>query len=410
MPGETLAETIRSSDGLETAEALRLGTQIARALEAAHARGVVHRDLKPDVMVTPDGTAKVLDFGLAVQAAAPGSADSGTRTSTGTSSEGVQGTPGYMAPEQVRGEDVDARADIWAFGCVLYECLVGTPAFRGRTHAELHAATLHVDLEMGRLPESLPEPVRVLLRRCLTRDLGRRQQSMGDARLALQEALGMAPVTPAAPEAETANPNNLPRDMSHFIGREAQLAELAASLDENVLITLTGSGGSGKTRLSTELGRRVLGRFDGGVWLAELAPISDPALVAPIVATAFGVEHEVKRPLAETVAEHLKGRKALLIIDNCEHVLESATELTQALLRSVPGLRVLATSREALGVAGERSYRVPSLTLPDAVAAPVTPRKPATPHRGTPNRRDAEWPHHAGGPGWPPGGYRPAPR
>jgi predicted ATPase len=392
VPGNTLAETIRSRSGLDTEDALRLGAQVARALEAAHARGVVHRDLKPgNIMVTPDGTAKVLDFGLAVQAAASSGDNSGTRTSTGTPNGGVQGTPGYMAPEQVRGEDVDGRADVWAFGCVLYECLAGAPAVRGRTHAELHAATLHADPEPGRLPESLPEPVRALLRRCLTRDLASRQQSIGDARLILQEALGAAPVTPDVPEAAaTANPNNLPHDTSHFIGRQVQLTELDAIIEENVLLTLTGAGGSGKTRLSTELGRRVLYRFDGGVWLAELAPVSDPVVVTAVVAEAFGVQEEANRPLAESIGRHLGGRKALLILDNCEHVLEAATELTQALLRTVPGLRVVATSREALGVAGERSYRVPSLTLPPPVsgspsahrATPVS-RTPQ-PARGTP--------------------------
>ena len=389
VPGRTLAEAIRSRAGLETEETLRLGAQIARALEAAHVRGVVHRDLKPgNVMVTPDGTAKVLDFGLAVQASGKGP-DSGTRT--GTPSGGVHGTPGYMAPEQIRGEDVDARADIWAFGCLLYECLAGVPAIRGRTHAELLAATLHGDPELGRLPESLPQPVRSLLRRCLTRDLGSRQQSMGEVRIALQETLGVEPVTPDTPEKTATHPNNLPRDASHFIGREVELENLAAILDQNVLLTLTGAGGSGKTRLSTELGWRLLGRFDGGVWLAELAPISDPVLVSTAVAGAFGVTEDPKQPLAVMIAHRLHGRKALLVLDNCEHLLESASDLVQALLRSVPSLRIVATSREALGVAGERSYRVPSLSLPPEISSagrdtpkPGSKPTPSVPHRATP--------------------------
>jgi class 3 adenylate cyclase len=159
-------------------------------------------------------------------------------------------------------------------------------------------------------------------------------------------------------------PNNLPQQVTSFVGREQQLEEVKQRLRTQRLLTLAGAGGSGKTRLSLQVGADLVGEFGDGVWLAELAPISDPALVPQIIAAAVGVREEPDRPLRQTLLAFLRDKDLLLILDNCEHLLAACAELADVLLRDCPGLRVLASSREALGIAGENIYRVPSLSLP----------------------------------------------
>ena len=207
VPGEDLA--VRLSRGpIPIDEAIAIARQIADGLEAAHEQGIVHRDLKPaNVKIRPDGTIKVLDFGLA-KGVAPISGVSGTSTQSNsqtvlspakTELGVVLGTAAYMAPEQARGRPVDRRADVWAFGCVLYQMLTGIAPFQGDDTSTIIAAILTSDADFGQLPSSLPQPIRRLLRRCLEKDPAKRLNWIGDARLDLDEAaLGPAdsPVPP----------------------------------------------------------------------------------------------------------------------------------------------------------------------------------------------------------------------
>jgi len=156
-------------------------------------------------------------------------------------------------------------------------------------------------------------------------------------------------------------PNNLPAQLTTFIGREKEIAEIKASLNSARLVTLTGSGGTGKTRLSIEVGTQVLANFSNGVWLIELAPLSDPAQIIPALAQAFGLQELPFNPLANIVADYLRDKKLLLILDNCEHLIAACARLANDLLHQCTGLRILASSREALGIAGEVAYRTPSL-------------------------------------------------
>jgi hypothetical protein len=160
--------------------------------------------------------------------------------------------------------------------------------------------------------------------------------------------------------------HNLPASLTSFVGREREMLETRRLLSMTRLLTLTGAGGSGKTRLALEVARSLSGVYTDGVWLTELAPLSDPALVPKAVAQAVGVREQPGRPLTETLAGHLRSRNLLLILDNCEHLVEAAAHLAEVLLRACPGLRVLATSREVLGVKGEVVLPVPSLSVPDA--------------------------------------------
>jgi non-specific serine/threonine protein kinase len=154
-------------------------------------------------------------------------------------------------------------------------------------------------------------------------------------------------------------------ELSSFVGREKELAEVKRLLGETRLLTLTGSGGCGKTRLALAAAGELSEAFEEGVWLVELAPLADPSLVAQAVAATLGVREQPGRSLTEMLSGYLGSKKVLLVLDNCEHLIEACAELAEALLRFCPGLRVLATSREALGITGEMASPVPSLSLPD---------------------------------------------
>ncbi|HEY5983212.1 MAG TPA: adenylate/guanylate cyclase domain-containing protein [Anaerolineales bacterium] len=159
-------------------------------------------------------------------------------------------------------------------------------------------------------------------------------------------------------------PNNLPVQITSFIGREHELEQAKERLLSSRLLTLIGPGGTGKTRLSLQLAAETLHLFPDGVWVAELASITDPSLVERSVAAVFGVREQMGMPLHELLLDYLRLKDLLLIVDNCEHLVESCAQLIEQLLHGCPKLKIVASSREALGIAGETVYRVPSLTLP----------------------------------------------
>src|SRR5260370_14969179 len=148
-------------------------------------------------------------------------------------------------------------------------------------------------------------------------------------------------------------PNNLPAEVSSFIGRERQLAERRRLLRKSRLITLTGPGGAGKTRLALRLAADILDRHSDGVWLVDLAPLNDARLLEQTVASTCGVPEEQRRPMLEVLVEHLGAYRTLLILDGCEHLVDPCAALVSSLLRSCPRLTLLVTSREPLGVPGE---------------------------------------------------------
>jgi len=209
VSGEDLAEVV-SRGPVPLAEALAIARQVAEALEAAHEAGIIHRDLKPaNIKVRPDGTVKVLDFGLAKAAdsttTSANAANSPTLTARATEMGVILGTAAYMAPEQARGKPVDRRADIWAFGVVLYEMLTGRRAFDGEDVSLTLSQVLQREPDFDALPADLPQAVRRLLRRCFEKDPRRRLSAIGDARLELEErddpasAVAATPVTQPQP-------------------------------------------------------------------------------------------------------------------------------------------------------------------------------------------------------------------
>jgi serine/threonine-protein kinase len=207
--GEDLSARIDRGP-IPVADAARIAIQIAEALEVAHEKGIIHRDLKPgNVKVTEDGAVKVLDFGLAkamgIHPLSGSSGEDWTQSPTlapgGTQAGMLLGTAGYMSPEQARGKPVDRRADIWGFGCVLFEMLGGRKAFDGETVTDVLGAIVHKAPEIDKLPADVPRRIRDLIDRCLQKDQSRRLQSIGDARIALQEWLENPEAAEAAPAA-----------------------------------------------------------------------------------------------------------------------------------------------------------------------------------------------------------------
>jgi eukaryotic-like serine/threonine-protein kinase len=239
VPGQTLAERLAGGVVL-VEEALRTCSQIAEALGAAHQKGITHRDIKPaNIKVTPEGRVKVLDFGLAkVTPKSPTEWDAEAATLTAMTQAGmILGTPAYMSPEQVRGEPVDKRADIWAFGCVLYELVTGRRPFRGGSIAEIMASVLKTEPDWQPLPDETPAKVRDLLRRCLQKDLSRRLSDIADARKDIDNAL-VAPVRGGvvAPERGVASLAVLP--FANGSG-DPQMEYLSDGLTESIILSLS---------------------------------------------------------------------------------------------------------------------------------------------------------------------------
>ncbi len=205
VEGLTLADRVAKGP-LSLRESFGIAKQIADALDAAHERGIVHRDLKPaNIKITPEGVVKVLDFGLAKVFAGDASGLDLTQSTTvtvgGTHEGAILGTAAYMSPEQARGQPVDKRADIWAFGCVLYEMLTGRLPFPGQTVSDVIAAILEREPDWSALPASTPSNITKLLTRCFDKSARTRLRDIGDARLELEDALNPINVTTAGPVA-----------------------------------------------------------------------------------------------------------------------------------------------------------------------------------------------------------------
>jgi predicted ATPase/DNA-binding SARP family transcriptional activator len=234
------------------------------------------------------------------------------------------------------------------------------------TFEEGHAHLMRLYALLGRPERALSQYER--LRDALVRGLGT-QPAATTRHLRDEIALGMLPSAPlsALPQEEkppAAGRHNLPAARTSFVGREREMVELKRTLAMTRLLTLTGAGGSGKTRLALEVARDLIGSYPDGVWLVELAPLSEGDLVAQEVAGALEVPERPGEPLSDTLVDALGDKGLLLVLDNCEHLVEAAAQLVDALLNSCPRLGVLATSREPLGIGGELLWQVAPLSLP----------------------------------------------
>lgn len=337
----------RRPSGLD--EVLAVARQICAALDHAHTHGIIHRDLKPEnVLITPDGAAKLMDFGLARSAASR------------TSLEGaLVGTVFYLAPEQALGQAIDGRVDLYALGVMLYELTTGQLPFTGDDPLAIIAQHLHAPVVPARTHRAdLPPALDTLILNLLAKAPGDRPASASEVGTALA-AMTVELQSPAEPR------HNLPLSLSSFVGRERELAQVTHLLSTSRLVTLVGAGGCGKTRLALQAARALIGDYPDGVWLVELGTLSDPALIVHKIASALGLSEETERPLLDLLIDYLRAKHALLVLDNCEHLIAACATLAQTLLQACPNLCLLATSRETLGIAGESVFGVPSLSVPD---------------------------------------------
>ena len=351
-----------------------IAVQIADALAAAHAKGIMHRDLKPaNIMIGPEGRAKILDFGLAKLAAPAGEGLSATLAEHPLTQPGtILGTFGYMSPEQARGEPGDFRSDLFSFGAVLYEMATGRRAFGGSTQVDALAAVIRDQPEpIGRINPQTPAPLQWAVERCLAKNAHDRYNSTLDLLNELSAILGSISQPIAAP---AATPHNLPAQRTALVGREQELegARQLVLQPQVRLVTLTGPGGIGKTRLAVELGRKLLDEFPGGVYFVPLDRINDAELVASEIANAVGIRQTGDRAIAVALQEHVRActEPTLLLLDNFEHVL-AASALVTDLLSSSDQLTIVVTSRAALRLYGEYEFPVPPLELPDSKTSPV---------------------------------------
>ena len=375
VDGESLAERIRRGP-IPLEDALQISRSIALALKAAHDTGIVHRDLKPgNVMLSATGVVKVLDFGIArlTRGSSPlDRPDDTTRTAL-TEAGVVMGTPAYMSPEQIRAAEQDARTDVFAFGCVLYEALSGVAAFQGATSAEVMGSILFSEPNWLALPTTAPLAVQEFLRRCLEKDPNRRLPDMGAVRDEVEALLEGRPTgTVATIAEESPKRHNLPHQLTSFVGRRREVDDCARQLEHGRLVTLTGMGGSGKSRLMLRVAEELRGRYPDGVWLVDLTAFSDSTRATGALLAALGLREVPGESLTRTLIAYLRDKKALLLFDNCERMLEAVAEQIVALLRECPHVQVLATSREALHIPGERANPVPPLALPAQVDDPET--------------------------------------
>ena len=363
VDGQTIDNAIPPG-GMPTTQILATTIMLGDALDAAHSKGIVHRDIKPtNVLLTPDGRIKVLDFGLARSRST--TSVHTTLSEATTRTDAILGTMPYMSPEQLTGQVVDHRSDIFSLGVMLFEMAAARRPFEGGSQAELVSAILRdPPPPLLRLRPDLPAPLAELIESCLAKDPRNRPGSAGQIRDRC-ESMRRESERDSAPAPRTrpaSSPGNLPLSLDSFVAREPELAGIIDRLASVPLVTLTGVGGTGKTRLAIEAAHRLAPTFPDGSWLVDLAPIPHSEAVTNAVGDLLGVVQQPGKTLTQSIVDALRHRALLLVIDNCEHVLDATAQLVTSMTRQCAGVRILATSREPLEVSGEHVFRLQSLT------------------------------------------------
>ena len=357
--------------------------QVAEALQYAHEQKLIHRDIKPENMLVGRNNEVLLsDFGIAIVA----------HNSHSQQTQDTAGTIAYMAPEQIQAHPSPA-SDQYALGVVVYEWLSGDRPFHGSL---LEIATKHTLVPPPSLCEkapTLPSTVEHVVLKALAKDPRQRFANVQAFALALEETSLPAARSNGEDAGRTifvstseyptkagqvSGPlkmqlNNLPTQLTPLVGREQELTAVCTLLrrPEVRLVTLTGTGGVGKTRLSLQVMADLLADFADGVCFISLAPISNPELVIPTISQTLGLKENGDQLLLDPLKASLRDKQLLLLLDNFEQVLTAAPRLSE-LLMACPNLKLLVTSRAVLHIRGEHEYPVPPLALPDLKRLPET--------------------------------------
>ena len=384
---DSLETRIQRGGPLPLNEVLRIGVKIAGALEYAHRLGILHRDVKPgNILLAEYGEPALSDFGIAHFAG-------GFVTGAGI----VTGSPAFIAPEIAAGAPSSSTADVYGLGATLFAAITGHAAFERRRGEQLVAHFLRIASESP--PDlreyGISEDTGVIIEGAMSAESGSRPtaEELGQQLRECQRGHGFPvdelsrygvpqpTVTPPADEgsrsgspvlrgrrdtsAEVSNrAGGFPLQLTSFVGRRTELAATKNLLSTARLVTLTGIGGVGKTRLAMRVATK-LHDYPDGVGVVELGDLHDATLLADVVAGALGLRDRSAKPVQETLVTFLATRELLLVLDNCEQLLDAVAKLAETLLRACHGVTILATSREPLGIAGEAVLLVLPLPVPD---------------------------------------------
>src|ERR1700730_14532309 len=356
-------------------KAIEIAAQVAEGLAKAHEAGIAHRDLKPEnLMVSQDGFVKILDFGLAkLMSTSKELSDMCTPSTSETRPGLLLGTLGYMSPEQASGDRLDFRSDQFSFGLVLYEMVTGKRPFQRRTAPETLVAILREKAEPIAVQNpDAPAPLCWAIERCLAKEPDKRYVSTRDLARELA-AIRDRFSENQSKEVET-RPTNLPVQRTGFVGREKEVAaakELLLRQDVH-LVTVTGPGGIGKSRLAVQVASGLVENFPGGTHFVPLSHVSDPDLIASMIVQVLGIREAGGKPPLELLKENFEDplrAPMLILLDNFEHLVGAAPTVAE-LLAMGPNLKIMVTSRAALHLYGEHEFPVPPLALPDSRSLP----------------------------------------
>lgn len=357
VEGESLRE--RMAKELSLNEILDLVTQICAGLGKAHQADVVHRDIKPEnIMIDRDGRVRILDFGLAKL--------KGVTKLTREAS--TLGTLNYMSPEQFQALEVDHRTDIWSLGVILYEMITGEMPFTGEYEAAVMYSVLNED--MAAITSSqfdVPDQLQQVVNAALAKNADERYQHVDELLADLKKLFLVDDVSTAKSSSQKSTvtaSNNLPLQLTNFIGRKRELKEVKELFSTVRLLTLTGTAGTGKTRLGLEVAADLLDDFQDGIFFVPLAPVSDPELVVTTIAEIVGIKEGGEKAIIEKLNDSLQDKQVLLLLDNLEHLV-AARNVVLEILSACPNVKILITSREPLNVQGESQFRLQPLELPD---------------------------------------------
>ncbi len=369
VAGESLRARMDRESQLPIEDALRLADEIADALHYAHGRGVIHRDIKPENILIEEGRAVVADFGIAHAVNASGS---DKLTMTGMS----LGTPHYMSPEQSAGEEVDGRSDLYALACILYEMLAGSPPFTGKNAMAIMARHMTDPVpRLNTVRATVMPAVTEVIELALAKTPADRFASVAAWREAIRHAAVAGNGETVATASHTATRVTIapilklpPTPATALLGRDTVLNDATERLKEGArVLTVTGVGGTGKTRLAIELHRRLHEGYAGGAAFVSLASVTSASEVMPTIATALDIAEGHGREALDALVTVVGDRRVLLVLDNLEQVVEAATDIA-TLVSRCPELRVIATSRRPLKIGAEVELPLPPLDLPSAEA------------------------------------------